>query len=145
MSVPQRALAKAQRDGLLLDAPLREIPTSVFSFHCLEPKPENLNLFREVLLEGLPWVDGIPFPVVTYNVSRNEWRIMDGMLRICTAQAAGFTEIPAFVASGETYEALAEILDEGYYGEDFVEMLSMVNPGVAKNMEARDQNRMAGK
>lgn len=145
MSVPERALAKAQRDGLILETPLREIPTSVFSFHCLEPKPESLNLFREALEQGLAWVEGVPLPIVTYNDSRNEWRIMDGMLRICTAQAAGYTEIPAFVASGETYEALADILDDGYYGEDFVEMLSMVNPEIARNMESRDQNRMAGR
>jgi hypothetical protein len=66
---------------------------------------------------------------------------MDGMMRICSAQQAQIPEIPALVASGETYDELEHILNQGYYGEDFIEMLAMVNPIISENLKLRDRNR----
>ena len=71
---------------------------------------------------------------------------MDGMNRICAAQMEGFEEIPAFVASGETHAELWDaILKHGYFGEDFVEMLSLIHPEIRENLRRRDDMRLAGK
>lgn len=144
-SISEIALERAKELGLDLDVRLELVPTYVFTFECLEPKPEVLQAFRDAQVLGLSWVDGMPAPVVTWHKKSSAFRIMDGMMRICAAKEAGIREIPAFVSSGETYEALEPILKQGYYGEDFVELLALVNPEIRRNLESRDENRMAGR
>lgn len=140
-AIPEMALAEAMRRNLDLSVKRWMVPTSVFSFQCLEPKRSMLEAFRDARTDGLPWVEGMPVPVLTYHPDRREYRIMDGMMRICSAQQMQIPEIPALVASGVTYDELEPILNQGYYGEDFVEMLSMVDPLVLENLKLRDQNR----
>lgn len=144
-SISEMALKEARR--LNLDLSIKEwmVPASAFSFECLEPTEAVFEAFRAAKAQGLPWVHTMPVPVLTYHSKDNKYRIMDGMMRICAAQAVGIKEIPAFVASGDTYDALKPILDHGYYGEDFVEMLAMVNTQVNENLDKRDRNRLAGK
>ena len=103
-----------------------------------------VEAFEDVRKKGAQWIPGMPIPVLVYYPRENDFRIMDGMMRICAAQKAGLRFIPAFIASGETYDVLEPILNRGYYGEDFVEMLSMVNPAVRNNLRLRDRNRLAG-
>lgn len=143
--ISELALAEAKELGLDLDVHMETVPVHVFKFTCLAPKPEVLRAFLEAKALGLPWVEGMPMPVVTWHPKKSAFRIMDGMMRISAAQEAGIREIPVFVASGDTYEELEEILEQGYYGEDFVEMLAMVNPEIRRNTESRDENRMAGR
>lgn len=140
-SIPERALEEARRLGLDLSVNKWLVPTAVFTFQCLEPKAVMLEAFKVAHRDGFLWVRNMPIPVVTHHRANREFRIMDGMARICSAQKARYTEVPALVASGETYEALRHILDEGYYGEDFIEMLAMVNPLVRENLELRDRNK----
>lgn len=121
------------------------ISTKPFEFKCLIPPDRVMRAFDQALAAGHPWPPGMPLSVVTYNAAKDEWKIMDGMMRICAAKDAGFQEIAALVASGETFDALESILRNGYYGEDFVEMLAMVSPTILENLELRDQSRMSGK
>lgn len=144
-TIAQMALDEAHRLGLNLSVEIRAIPTDPFRFRCLKPKWEVLAAFQEAAKLKQEWVPGMPFPVVTFNRGREEYEIMDGMMRICAAVIAGFDRIPAYVASGETYDALEPILRNGYYGEDFVEMLALAHPDVARNLRLRDDMRLAGK
>jgi hypothetical protein len=144
-SVPERALAEAERLGLDLGVRKDLVPTNVFTFQCLEPKETLVEAFREAKRSHTFWVFGMPLPILTYHPGYREYRIMDGMMRICAAKTAGLDKFAAYVASGETYDALSSILDEGYYGEDFVEMLAMVNDEIRQNLEDRDKNRLAGR
>lgn len=143
-SIAEMALYEAKRLGLDLSVKSWMIPAAAFSFECIEPKRSMLEAFRDAKRDGLPWVEHMPVPVLTYHSRDDKYRIMDGMMRICSSQAVGIPEFPALVASGETYEALEPILDQGYYGEDFIEMLAMVNQQVRENLEKRDRNRLAG-
>lgn len=144
-SVPELALAKAEELGLDLHVSRITVPTRIFTFKCIEPKGAVVRAFKEAADKGHSWVEGMPVPVLTYHSGLKEYRIMDGMMRICAAQIAGIRDIPALVASGELYEILEPILDEGYYGEDFVDMLAMVNEEIRNNRESRDSNRLSGK
>lgn len=143
-SIAEMALNEAQRLGLDLNVKPWMVPTSAFSFNCIEPKRSMLEAFRDAKREGLPWVEHMPVPVLTYHPNVDKYRIMDGMLRICSAQAVDIPEFPALVASGDTYEALEPILDQGYYGDDFIEMLAMVNDQVRDNLNMRNRNKLAG-
>jgi len=143
-SVPKRALKAAKERGLDLRVDPMTISTAPYKFRCLKPKASVLEAFEKARERGQEWVPGMPVPVVTYHSKRNEWEIMDGMMRICAAIMAGYEVIPALVAKGETYDALDDILREGYYGEDFVEMLSMVNPDVARNCRLTDDLKLSG-
>ena len=140
-SIPELALAKAMHLKLDLSVHRWMVPADSFHFQCLEPKPAMLDAFHRARAENLPWVEEMPLPVLVYHEGRHEFRIMDGMMRICSAQQAQIPEIPALVASGETYDELEHILNQGYYGEDFIEMLAMVNPIISENLKLRDRNR----
>ena len=145
-SVPERALKYAKAHNLDLTVQHTVVPTAPFVFKCLQPRASILGAFSRAKRGGQLWPLGMPIPVVTYNRTEDEWQIMDGMQRICAAQIEGFGEIPALVASGETHDALWEpVLKEGYFGEDFVEMLSMVDPLVRENQAMGDDLRLAGK
>lgn len=143
--IPQKALQKAM--ALKLDLEVREasVSTKPFEFKCIIPPSRVMNAFLIAKEHGLAWPDRMPLPIVTYHEGKNEWRIMDGMMRICAAKDSGLEKIPALVASGETFDALADILKNGYYGEDFAEMLAMVSPEVLANLELRDETQMSGK
>jgi hypothetical protein len=143
--IPQKALQKALSSKLDLEVRQEIVQTGPFAFRCLIPLPRVQEVFKYAYHDNLAWPSRMPIPIVTYHRGRDEWRIMDGMMRICAAKDAGFTQIPALVASGETFEALEEILKLGYYGEDFVEMLAMVSPLVLENIEQRDESRMSGR
>jgi len=143
--IPQRALQKALSEKLDLRVYQEMIPTGPFEFKCLVPPEKTMRAFARAIDDDRPWPPGMPLAIVTYHKGKDEWKIMDGMMRICAAKDAGFEEIPALVASGETVDALESVLKDGYYGEDFVEMLAMVSPVVLANIELRDQNRMSGK
>jgi hypothetical protein len=144
-TIPEMALLKAKRLELDLGVSRRLVPTDVFHFDCLEPKSGMLRAFRQAKAAGHDWVEGMPIPVLTYQSSDRTFRIMDGMLRICSARKARIKEFPALVASGDTYDALEDILRNGYYGEDFIEMLAMVNPLVRENLEMRRRRFLSGK
>lgn len=143
-SIPEMALAEAEKLGLDLRVLSEMVPTEPFVFHCLTPKESMLEVFKDAFRERKAWVEGMPVPVLVYYPEKNEFGIMDGMQRICAAQKAGLEEIPALIASGETYDILRPILENGYYGEDFVEMLAMANENIRRNLSLRDRNRMAG-
>lgn len=145
-SIPERALEYARAHNLDLGVRHTVVPTAPFVFKCLQPRESILASFRKAMRARQLWPLGMPIPVVTYHRGRDEWQIMDGMQRICSAQMEGFEGIPAFVASGETHEELYDaVLKEGYFGEDFVEMLAMVDPLVRENLALRDDMRLAGK
>jgi hypothetical protein len=144
-SIPEQALSYASLYKLDLDVHKEMIPLEPFVFNCLTPRKEIVASFKKAKRAKLPWPDGMPVPVVTFNRKRHEWAIMDGMTRICAAKMTGFNQIPALVASGETHDELHHILQYGYYGEDFVEMLAAVNPLVLNNLQNRDDMRLAGK
>lgn len=144
-SIPEMAFIEAERLGLDLSVQHLTVPAGAFSFGCLDPKADVLAALATALEDELPWVIGMPLPVLTYHPDTKEYRIMDGMMRICAAQMVGMKVFPALVANGDTYDALESILDNGYYGEDFVEMLAMTNEDVRKNLESRDGNRLAGR
>jgi hypothetical protein len=143
-SVPEMALQEAERLGLDLTVKTWMVPVDAFSFECLEPKPGIQAIFHQARNAGMEWVPEMALPVLTYHPRERKFRIMDGMMRICAAQVAHFKEIPALVANGDTYDALQPILDHGYYGEDFIEMLSMVNEDVRENIERRERYRLSG-
>jgi len=144
--VPAEALRYAQEHHLDLTIHHASIPTAPFVFKCLAPRKGILDAFAKARQKGQLWPHGMPIPVVTYHKGRHEWQIMDGMNRICAAQMEGFQEIPAYVASGETHEILYEhILKDGYFGEDFVEVLAAVSPMIRSNLRRRDDMRLAGK
>lgn len=145
-SIPERALEYAKSHRLDLGVRHTVVPTAPFVFKCLQPRESLVETFRKAVRARQLWPLGMPIPVVTYHRSRDEWQIMDGMARICAAQTAGLEEIPALVASGETHDELYDaVLKEGYFGEDFVEMLAMVDPLVRENLALRDDMRLAGK
>lgn len=145
-SIPEEALRYAQENGLDLSVHYTSIPTAPFVFKCLTPRQAIWNAFKKAKLNGDLWPNGMPVPVVTYNERAHEWQIMDGMNRICAAQIEGFEEIPALVASGETHDILYQhILKDGYSGEDFIEMLAIVDPQIRDNMRRRDDLRLSGK
>lgn len=144
-SIPKMALKAARKRGLDLSVELQKIPTSPFRFRCLKPKHSTLEVFQKAREAGEEWVPGMPLAIVTYHTKRKEYEIMDGMMRICAAIMAGYDFIPAIVAKGETHDALYDILLEGYYGQDFVEMLAMANPSVDDNLRMGDAMRLAGK
>lgn len=145
-SLPEQALKYALDHSLNLTVYLAEIPTSPFIFKCLTPRPALLADFNKAMRAHQPWPSGMPLPVVTYRDDQHEWEIMDGMNRICAAKMEGFREVPALVASGETHDKLYRaILKNGYFGEDFVEMLAMVSPEVLTNLKLRNKTQMSGK
>jgi len=144
-SIPELALKYARTHRLDLTVRHTVIPTAPFVFKCLHPRASILEAFNRAKRGGQLWPLGMPIPVVTYDGTDDEWQIMDGMQRICAAQIEGFDEIPALVASGETHAALWHILKDGYFGEDFVEMLAMVDPLVRENQAMGDDLRLAGK
>jgi len=144
--VPEEALRYAQDHHLDLAVHYTSIPTAPFVFKCLTPRKGILDAFAKARRAGQLWPHGMPVPVVTYHQGRHEWEIMDGMNRICAAQMEGFEEIPAFVASGETHDELYRvILKNGYFGEDFIEMLALVSPEIRENLQRRDDLRLSGK
>lgn len=120
------------------------VPATAFTFRLLEPPEATLKVFREAARKGSSWPSGIPLPILTYHADDRMFGIMDGMMRIRSAQLAGIPQFRTLVASGETYDELMPILDQGYYGEDFVEMLCLVNPEVRKNQQSCNRNRLAG-
>jgi hypothetical protein len=134
------ALAKAKAENLDLSAKKAFVPINAFVFHLLQPSNSVTQAFKGQLL----WPDALPIPILTYHQKDKSFGIMDGMLRIRGAQLARLSTIPAYIASGETYDALESILDRGYYGEDFVELLCLVNAEVRKNQEGVNRNRLAG-
>lgn len=138
------ALEEARRLDLDLSIKSWMVPTSSFTFECLKPSPSTIKAFEMALEDGLSWLQEMPFPVLTYHKKENKYRIMDGMMRICAAQKAGMHEIPALIASGATFDALQAILEQGYYGEDFMEMLALADEPVRENLQKRDRNRLAG-
>lgn len=144
-SIPEQALAEAKRQKLDLTTQKWMVDPRTFKFDCLEPKPSMLQAFRAAHAAGRDWVQGMPVPVLTFHSNDRSFRIMDGMLRICSAKKAGMTQIPAIMANGNTYDALEHILVKGYYGEDFIEMLAMVNPFVQANLAMRDRNKAMGR
>lgn len=145
-SLPEQALQYARSHRLDLGIRHTTIPTAPFVFKCLEPKESMVEAFKKAVRVRQLWPLGMPIPVVTYDQDRDEWRIMDGMSRICSAQLAGIEEIPAFVANGATHDELYRvILKDGYFGEDFVEMLALIHPEVRANLTLRDDMRLAGK
>jgi len=145
-SIPERALRYAQDRHLDLSIHHTTIPTAPFVFKCLTPRKGILDAFIRAKRLGELWPNGMPIPVVTYSPGRHEWQIMDGMNRICAAQMEGFEEIPAFVASGDTHNELYRaVLKDGYFGEDFIEMLALVSPEIRENLQRRDDLRLSGK
>lgn len=146
MGIPEEALKYALHQHLDLSVHYTAIPTAPFVFKCLSPRKAILDAFKKAKRAGQLWPHSMPVPVVTYHKGHHEWEIMDGMNRICAAQIEGFEEIPAYVASGETHEELyAYILKDGYFGEDFIEMLALINPEIRDNLHRRDDMRLAGK
>lgn len=143
-SIPEIAYEEARKLGLDLRVLPGMVPTDAFAFECLEPKKDMLQAFRDARRDRENWVPGMPVPVLVYYPERNEWRIMDGMMRICSAQRAGIPSFPALIASGEAYDALEPILDQGYYGEDFIEMLAMTSEDIRDNLRKRDRKRLEG-
>jgi hypothetical protein len=143
-SIPEMAYEEARKLGLDLRVIPGMVPTAPFVFECLKAKDSMATAFHDAKRKYHKWVKGMPIPILVYYPERDEFRIMDGMMRICAAQAAGFDVFPALVASGETYDALEPILDQGYYGEDFIEMLMMASPSVRENQKIRDRNRLEG-
>jgi hypothetical protein len=141
-SVAEVAYREAKKLGLDLSVTVGPIPVDAFMFRYMRPRSSTLQALKKAKREGLEWAQDMPIPVVTLHGKTFE--IMDGMMRIRAAQEAGFKEIPAIIASGDTYDALRHILKRGYYGEDFVEMMAMESPVVRKNLEHRNKNRMAG-
>lgn len=138
------ALRAARERGLDLSVSLGTIPTKPFSFKCLKPRIGVLDALTKAREDGLEWAPGMPLPIVTYHEGRDEWEIMDGMMRICAAIMAGYDTIPAYVARGETHDALWDILKEGYYGHDFVEMLALENPDLDRNQKMGDDLKLSG-
>lgn len=138
------AYEEARKLGLDLRVIPGMVPTTPFVFECLKPKESMATAFHDAKRNLHKWVKGMPIPILVYYPERNEFRIMDGMMRICSAKEAGFDSFPALLASGETYDALEPILDQGYYGEDFIEMLMMVSESVRENQRMRDRNRLEG-
>lgn len=143
-SIPELALAEARELGLDLSVQKMVVETSSFTFKCLEPRESMLQAFRRAHTGHRLWVNEMPVPVLTLNQRERKFRIMDGMLRICSAKRAGFKTFPALVANGETYDALEPILAKGYYGEDFIEMLAMVNPLIRENLAIRKYRFLSG-
>lgn len=143
-SIPEQGLAQAQKLGLDLGVVTKMVPTKPFFFENLIPKKSMVEGFKRAIQKGLPWIEGMPIPVLVYYPDRDEYRVMDGIMRIGSAKEAGMKEFPALVASGETYDALEPIMINGYYGEDYVEMLSMVDEKVRGNLETRDRNMLSG-
>lgn len=141
-SIAELALWYARDNDLDLSIKEMRVPTNAFFFKRLVPPKSLVRELRGAKKGGLPWVSGMPLPVLT--LARREFRIMDGMKRIAAAKEAGYLEIPALVASGDTYEKLSPILANGYYGEDFIEMLATVDDLVRQNLELRDRNRLSG-
>src|SRR5436190_7063572 len=97
-SIAERALERAVKLGLDLSVVQGVVPTSVFGFDRLEPSSGMLRAFQDAVSLGLPWVEGMPVPVLVEHPGSpsrlHGWRIMDGMMRIRAAQAAGVREIP---------------------------------------------------
>lgn len=144
-TVAERALKEAKKKRLDLEVHLDLVPTSIFALKKVEPRLSVYQAMRDAASRGESWVQGMPYPVLTWHKTSGKYRIMDGMMRLVAAQMAGIPVIPALIASGETYDALEPILRNGYYGEDFIEMLAMVSPDIRKNLDLRDENRLSGK
>lgn len=143
-SIPERGLAEARRLGLDLDVHLWMVPTSLFAFKGLVPPPSMVEAFKKAKREGLDWVPGMPKPVLVFHPKPEEYQIMDGIRRIASAKKAKFKEFPAFVSRGYVYDALEPIFQDGYYGEDYIEMLAMVNEEIRKNLDLTNKTKLAG-
>lgn len=135
---------EAQRLGLDLSVHLWMVPTKAFTFKGLVPPETTVEAFKRAKREGLDWVPGMPKPVLIYYPKEDEYRVMDGIRRIASAKKAKFKEFPAFVSRGHVYDFLEPIFQEGYYGEDYVEMLSMVNEEIRDNLELTNKTKLAG-
>lgn len=143
-SIPERGLAEAKRLGLDLGVQLWNVPTKPFVFKGLVPPESMVEAFKRAKREGLPWVPGMPKPVLIYHPKEDQYEIMDGIRRIASAKKAKFKEVPAFVARGYVYDALEPLFQDGYYGEDYIEMLAMANPEIRENLELTNKTKLAG-
>lgn len=143
-SIPERGLTEARRLGLDLDVQLWMVPTELFAFKGLTPPAAMVEAFKKAKREGLEWVPGMPKPVLVFHPKPEEYQIMDGIRRIASAKKAKFKDFPAFVGRGSVYDALEAIFQDGYYGEDYIEMLAMANEEIRKNLELTNKTKLAG-
>lgn len=136
-SIIKKGLAFARKHKLDLGADIEDVPPRAFQTYGVIPSEDMIETIRKAREAALKWPADMPLPIVAC-AGPDTCIILDGHHRIEAADRLDLPDIPAIVASFETWDALLPVIEQEDVipYEDFIAILAEAgNKLVRKNLE----------